>query len=361
MISHPSHSDMNSERNSPTGPGTIAISVVVTTFNRSALLTLCLESLFSQRLQSAEFEIVVVDDCSTDGTNDILRSVHAPCAFTIIRQAVNSGQAASKNAGAQAARGNILLFLDDDMQSDSALLATHLKVHAATNKDRLVFGPIRTRHGVSDEFASTALGESLDVKFDRLLSRSELRWPDDASVMPNSSLSRSLFLAHGGFDQIGFPRRREDEELGVRLWKANVPFVFEPHASAWHSWQKTSHQVHIDWREGGAALVRLYKKHPELIGTRPIFKRFLGFSSVERTVVLLMARYPSAASLLLRAMSASAKLLGERFRKASDEIQSKHRALLSLVGALEEAGGWQAFHRMFGSTGSASNRQNKIY
>lgn len=87
------------------------ISVVIPTFNRAMLLRETLESVFDSTEQ--RFEIVVVDDGSTDDTERVLRSLTSDHRLRIIRQE-NSGVGAARNRGISAARGQYVATLDHD-------------------------------------------------------------------------------------------------------------------------------------------------------------------------------------------------------------------------------------------------------
>jgi|GEM_PF-3592644 len=88
---------------------TPAISVVVNTFNRRDDLMVCIDSLLRQKTD-AHFEIIVVDDASTDGTAALLETLPV----ITCRPASNEGLARGRNRGADAASGPLLAFLDDD-------------------------------------------------------------------------------------------------------------------------------------------------------------------------------------------------------------------------------------------------------
>src|SRR6476619_2378317 len=84
-------------------------SVVIPSFNRVALLRTTLNSVFAQRF--SDFEVIVVDDGSTDQTMEYLRPLKDQ--VTAIRQA-NQGPGAARNRGARQATGTYLAFLDSD-------------------------------------------------------------------------------------------------------------------------------------------------------------------------------------------------------------------------------------------------------
>ncbi len=88
-----------------------AISVVIPTYNRAHLLPRAIQSVLSQGF--AEFELIVVDDNSTDDTPQVIETFSDP-RLIYMRQARNGGAAAARNMGIRRARGQYVAFLDDD-------------------------------------------------------------------------------------------------------------------------------------------------------------------------------------------------------------------------------------------------------
>jgi GT2 family glycosyltransferase/tetratricopeptide (TPR) repeat protein len=95
-------------------PGTPArrrsVSIVIPVYNRVDLTVQCLEAI--ARTTRGDFEVVVVDDASTDGTPDVLAQFGS--ALTVVRHDENHGFARACNDGARAARGDLLVFLNND-------------------------------------------------------------------------------------------------------------------------------------------------------------------------------------------------------------------------------------------------------
>ena len=85
------------------------VSVIIPSYDSARTLELCLRSVAEQT--HAPIEILVVDDCSTDGSAHIAESM----GVTVLRTPVNSGQSVARNLGAEHARGSILFFLDADV------------------------------------------------------------------------------------------------------------------------------------------------------------------------------------------------------------------------------------------------------
>src|SRR3954471_18639687 len=107
------------------------ISVVLPTFNRRARLERVLAGLERQSVDPSCFEVVVVDDGSTDDTEAWLgRQAQRRFAVNAKRQA-NAGPAKARNTGIAAAQGEFVLFLDDDVEPTPDLVAEHLRCHDA--------------------------------------------------------------------------------------------------------------------------------------------------------------------------------------------------------------------------------------
>lgn len=99
------------------------VSCVVITMNRREELVRCLESLLAQTHRPLEW--IVVDNASTDGTPALVRQRFPD--VQLVELATNQGVAGARNRGAEAARGQIVLFLDDDAQ----LVSTEAVAHVA--------------------------------------------------------------------------------------------------------------------------------------------------------------------------------------------------------------------------------------
>lgn len=101
-------------------------SVVIPTYRRRDRVVRNVQALAEQDF--SDFEAIVVDDGSDDGSAEALRALEVPFPLAVLEQE-NQGAAGARNVGARAARGEILLFLDDDMEAASSLLAEHERSH----------------------------------------------------------------------------------------------------------------------------------------------------------------------------------------------------------------------------------------
>src|SRR5439155_10382038 len=108
----------------------LRLSVVVPTLNRRDAVLRLLRALGRQSAAPTSYEAIVVVDGSTDGTAEAVAEHAAPFALRRVVQP-QSGLAAARNAGARAATGDVVLFLDDDMEPSPGLVAAHLERHRA--------------------------------------------------------------------------------------------------------------------------------------------------------------------------------------------------------------------------------------
>lgn len=109
---------------------TIRISVQICSYNRWHLLKRSLEALFAQDLAKDQYEIVFVDDGSTDESLSMAQELAktAPCRLKVLTKP-NDGLSRARNLGIRNCEGEVILFMDDDTFADPALLREHLAVH----------------------------------------------------------------------------------------------------------------------------------------------------------------------------------------------------------------------------------------
>ena len=188
------------------------VSIVVPTFNRRSSLKRLLEALAEQTYPHASFEVVVVDDGSTDGSVELGRSLALPYALRVVEQP-HDGPAAARNLGVEQARGALILFLDDDVVPLPDLITTHVATHQG-NPNSVVVGPMSPPSNWPRPAWIRWEEDKLEVQYRALLA-GEYPCTPRQFYTANASLSRGQFLDVGGFD----PRfqRAEDVELAFRL------------------------------------------------------------------------------------------------------------------------------------------------
>ncbi len=114
-------------------------SIVVSAYNVEAYIAECLDSLKGQTF--ADFQVIVVNDCSTDATASTIEArIEGDARFALLNQPTNQGLSAARNAGMAQAQGEFMLFLDgDDYYAPNALERLAVTIDA-NNLDMLYFG-----------------------------------------------------------------------------------------------------------------------------------------------------------------------------------------------------------------------------
>ena len=114
------------------------VSVVIPTYNGANKIPNVLRALEKQTIQ--DFETIVVIDGSTDNTVEVLRALNLTLkSFRIIEQE-NKGRAAVRNKGGQEAKGDLLIFFDDDMRPEPDCISQHVLHHENINKSTIAVG-----------------------------------------------------------------------------------------------------------------------------------------------------------------------------------------------------------------------------
>lgn len=323
---------------------------MIATYNRQHALFRCLTALADQDFLFEDFEVVVVDDASDDATVETLHRMEMPFKLQTVVQSENRGQTAAMNEGARLAEGQILLFLDDDLNFDCSLLSFHWVAHAERSARRVILGKIAPEEEANASYSSKVMYNQLKQGALRSTRDADPRLPQDISVTPNSSLPREIFWTHGGFDEIRFPRRWEDKDLGLRLWKAGIEFQFESRAVVWHSWVKPSGQTDRDWEEDGAAVVTLHELHPELRNAPFPFARLFAGPAWKRGIVRLLASAPTLTKHSFVPVIALLERMpnNSRLHLAGRQLMMTRRAFIALLGARRRAGSWSRLMEIFG-------------
>ena len=240
--------------------GTVLFSVVIPTYNRLPILRQCLAALAAQDLSTVpdveDYEVVVVDDGSTDETVAALQQTPYP-RLRLLQQD-HGGAAMARNRGVTAARGNVIVFIDSDLVVVKGFLAAHaraLKRHWRRHGNRLCF-----TYGAVINTSNFARPTAEPHKL------TDLSWAYFATG--NVAIDRQLLLRSGLFDTRFCQYGWEDLELGERLRQLEVALVRCPEAIGYH-WhppfqlQQVPQLIQQEKERARMALI-FYRKHPTL-------------------------------------------------------------------------------------------------
>jgi len=208
----------------------LRFSIVIACYNQEAFIRESVESALSQR--SPDKEIIVVDDCSSDSTANILRTFGASIKLAILP--INSGVYASRNHGASLANGEYLVFLD----GDDVLMPWALDVynHLITARcPKIILGQAVRFHGTVPEAKTSDIPKSIQfVEYTHFLAK------DRPGIYNSSALvvDRSHFWSAGGWSHNIFYQDIQDllAKLGAL---GKMIFVFEP-GTVWYRMHSTN-------------------------------------------------------------------------------------------------------------------------
>jgi GT2 family glycosyltransferase len=215
----------------------VRASVIIPTWNGRDDLAICLDSLARQSAAwGEEFEVVVVDDGSTDGTPEWLAE-DWPQARTVALQR-NSGFAAACNRGFDAARGELLVLLNNDTEADGEFVATMIEA-AAAHPEVACFAGLMLEHGQPETVNAAGLRISRRADCRALLRRQPLSLVPDRPLEvfgPSGGAAayrRQLLQRVGTFDE-GYFAYWEDADLTARIVWAGERCLLIPRARVLH-------------------------------------------------------------------------------------------------------------------------------
>lgn len=205
------------------------ISAILTTHNRAHLLPRVLEGLAAQSLARNRFEVVAIDDGSSDNTQAVLAAYRDRLPLRMVRQAP-SGLAAAKNLGVFMSRAPIILFMDDDDVADTDLLVSHLAMHLRHREQTVA---VLGYTDLDPAIAHLPLMRHVTEAGSQLFSHGWMKPHQRLSFREfwggRSSCKRSLLIEHGVFNP-AFQFGCEDIELGWRLDPHGLQVIYEPAA-----------------------------------------------------------------------------------------------------------------------------------
>jgi GT2 family glycosyltransferase len=259
------------------------ISVVVPTYNRLSTLAHVLPTLLAQDLDAHEYEVLVCDSNSSDGTSEFLARVieqhpnvrYLPGAYT--------GRAMARNAGIDAAQGEIVLFNDADILASPDLLARHLRHHRSRRKIAVVGLEVQVRDLDDYEYKR----DHPEVR-GSLHKPTRRRLPWLYFLTGNASARRGDLERVGKFDENFTGYGHEDLELGYRLERAGVQILYEPGAVNYHCQDIPHDDQKQKMLLAGRSTVRFYRKHPDFA-----VKLNLGMTPVSLGLHSLLERMPA--------------------------------------------------------------------
>jgi glycosyltransferase involved in cell wall biosynthesis len=265
-------------------PANPYITVIIPTYNRRKQLEKCLEALSQQTLAQDAFEVIVVNDGSTDDTRKFLDEAETQIDNLSALHQENAGQGNARNYALTRARGQIILFIGDDIYGAKDFLETHAEFHKRNPE------PTFACLGLTLWDPNQSINPYMEwlVKGGPQFAYHKLKKGDEAEFwfFYTSNISMKAKPLHmQSFDPDFKGYGWEDIELGYRLQKEEgMRLVYIPQALAYHDHYMTEDFLKKRMRIIGSSAHIFQRKHPEL----PIIPHFK-----KRMTLALIGSWPS--------------------------------------------------------------------
>lgn len=225
-----------------------SVSVVIPTYNRRVILEKALLALAKQTLAADDFEVIVIDDGSTDGTAEMIEKLTVPY-HLVYRRQKRGGPASARNHGLRLARADLIVFIDSDIVVCEEFLAAHKAAHAEPGV--IGHGPVIHTDNLDDPTSATMKITDISRAF---------------FATGNASIRKQHVFEAGLFDEDFVEYGWEDLELGIRLRRLGLKAVQVPEAKGYHYKKRLTVDDVPNWcqreLERGHTAVIFYRKVP---------------------------------------------------------------------------------------------------
>jgi glycosyltransferase involved in cell wall biosynthesis len=271
-------------------------SIVIPTHNSAAVIPLVFQAL--KRQEYNEFEVVLVDDASTDGTAQTAEACAGGLKLRILRSEENLGRARARNFGIENSRGDLIVLLDSDIEAVPAYVGLHVALHA--RRERAVgVGALR----YPESLAGRALARYYSSRGGARLQPGQ-RLPGKYFVSCLASFPKTLFTEVEGFNPEFSTYGGEDLELGLRFEKCGAHLEYLPRAVGYHHHLRSLKDVVKTLEKyGETGIPIVLRSHPEfardlhledLTAGKPSFMRdLIGSDLLQKPLVNLAGRFES--------------------------------------------------------------------
>jgi glycosyltransferase involved in cell wall biosynthesis len=273
-------------------------SVVITTYNRADILRMALEAMYRQSVQEVDYEVIVVNDGSTDQTSQVVKEFQKKHRNLVYLRQKNSGQGVARNLGIKKARGEVIVLGQDDIIATHDFLYEHQKFHylyPEENAAVLGFTAWHPELPVNEFMKWMVNGSSILGRFGgHQFAYEKLHGKTLADYnffyTSNISLKRSLLLKYP-FDPAFSGYGWEDIELGYRLQKeANLKLYYNSWAVAYHYHPMEEKSLPMRMEAVGKSAWLIHNKYPQLSKVPGWWKR---------QILRMLASWPMVSALKL--------------------------------------------------------------
>lgn len=256
--------DANSIRVS--GGGEIEISVLLSSYNREAKVKKCLEALRTQTIPHSQYEVICVNDGSTDGTGQAMKEGlnHLPGRY--FEHDRNRALAAGRNTALRHAHGKLVLFINDDTYATPNFLEEHIRSHRELNRPMAaVHGFLPFIEDYKNRIFSLALMQE-DLYFGYTMLEPGKEYWFWHFITGNLSVPRAAFVDNNvRFDETFIRYGYEDIECGYRLWNKGMRVFYNPKAVAIHDHKITIREYVRREESNSVNILQFLVKHPDPI------------------------------------------------------------------------------------------------
>ena len=232
----------------------VDVSIIIPVFNQLEYTHACLASLQVVEEQT-RFEVIVVDDCSTDGTPEVVTRIPG---VVYLRNDSNSGFIASCNTGAKTARGKYLVFLNNDTLVKPGWLTALLDTFKEERRAGIVGSKLLYPDGRLQEAGGIIWQDASGWNYGKFddPGKPEYNYLRDVDYCSAAALMvpKALFESVGGFDSRYAPGYYEDTDLAFKVRQAGYRVLYQP----------LSEVIHYEGATGGTDISTGAKKHQEI-------------------------------------------------------------------------------------------------
>jgi len=268
------------------------VSVIIPTHNQKEILAKTLDYLMVQDYPKDQYGIIVVDDGSTDATQEMVKSRMGSKVGLRYLYQKQHGPHFARNLGIEKAQSEIIIFVDSDIFTPPNFISEHVKFHQKFG-DVVVSGPTVRTDCLDNVFADTNRRKAKKLLFD---------FSGPSFITSNLSVKRKFLISVGSFDEEFTGFGWHDWELGLRLKKLGLKAKRNINAIVYH-YKKKINLSHLPSlckkkKEQGRNAVLYYKKHPHFtvkLGIRPqslIFDKLIGWIDTDfgESLILLATK-----------------------------------------------------------------------
>ncbi|CAG0937641.1 Putative mycofactocin biosynthesis glycosyltransferase MftF [Thermoflexales bacterium] len=229
-------------------------SVIVPAYQAAALLPRCLNALQQQTIDRTQYEIIVVDDGSTDNTAEVAEQTLRDFPAARVIRAKHGGPAKARNLGACEAQGDLLLFTDADCEPVPAWIEQFARAFA----DPAISGAKGAYRTRQRSLIARFVQQEYQERYDYTQRRSTIDFIDTYSA----GYRRKVFVENRGFDALFPTASVEDQEFSFRLAARGHRLIFVPEALVYHQHNTTLTRYFRRKFSIGYWKMYLLKRHP---------------------------------------------------------------------------------------------------